>query len=683
MLKLFEPLFRFEATVDEDRDDGRKYFTVTRLKHTDNSKTELTLEVDTSKRRLKLKRRRQGVGGGRGSDLNTLIRVVKSSVDCVRLLLIFPADVSWDFLLESREQLDRCVRLLKDHCSSDTEFSTSTMFRAVEWVNDQAVTHCFRCDTQFSMTFRRHHCRNCGQVVCAQCSEGEATIPRFGIQVPVRVCTQCYGEILNCRVAPTKGLISADTRSKSAEDLQAFQKNFFRNRSFSSPEESVGRRQARKRRWEEFMATHDVIEPQDPKIRNLCRGGIPPEHRGPLWAHLSGARRKKAKQEETKPNYYQSLLDYANVNPPNHALSTLEKDLPRTSPIHSIYHDQEATAMLRRILTAYAIRNQKVGYCQSMNFIGALLLLFTEEEEAFWLLCTLVEDLTCVNGHFYHQADLAGVHIDECVFSDLVQNYLPHVYDNIEKLMVPLLPLTVNWFLCLYVNSLPLEIELRVWDILFCEGSDIIFHTGLALLKIHEHRLANADNFEHVLNILKDTQKITMSADDFILNFCFNPAFEKISEQIPQRRAFHETHVQQLINEQAAKEENVSAKHNRRHSTETNLLFYKDSIELGKESAKVDFNQRVNVNSVQQLTGKSDLDTRMVHLDPNFSQRYKQFAQYFGNIEINQDVITEYFEQPDEHPDPDALLRSSSFFQFSFDEEVFLFKVGKIYMKTF
>lgn len=74
----------------------------------------------------------------------------------------------------------------------------------------------------------------------------------------------------------------------------------------------------------------------------------------------------------------------------------IEKDLLRTFPGNEKMAGKDGTTegidSLRRILTAYSLRNPSVGYCQSMNFLVATLLLFCEEREAFWILATLIED---------------------------------------------------------------------------------------------------------------------------------------------------------------------------------------------------------------------------------------------------------------------------------------------------
>lgn len=46
---------------------------------------------------------------------------------------------------------------------------------------------------------------------------------------------------------------------------------------------------------------------------------------------------------------------------------------------------------LRRVLRAYSLYDEEVGYCQGMGFIVAMFLTYVGEEEAFWMLVKIMK----------------------------------------------------------------------------------------------------------------------------------------------------------------------------------------------------------------------------------------------------------------------------------------------------
>eukprot|EP01028_Stygiella_incarcerata_P010866 TRINITY_DN5892_c0_g1_i1.p1 TRINITY_DN5892_c0_g1~~TRINITY_DN5892_c0_g1_i1.p1 ORF type:complete len:3232 (-),score=682.69 TRINITY_DN5892_c0_g1_i1:191-9886(-) len=67
------------------------------------------------------------------------------------------------------------------------------------WIRDEEVDACASCKTRFSTLNRRHHCRNCGRVVCGSCSMYRIELPELHHLRPVRVCNDCYELQINLK----------------------------------------------------------------------------------------------------------------------------------------------------------------------------------------------------------------------------------------------------------------------------------------------------------------------------------------------------------------------------------------------------------------------------------------------------------------------------------------------------
>ncbi|XP_037084388.1 RUN and FYVE domain-containing protein 2-like [Pollicipes pollicipes] len=63
-----------------------------------------------------------------------------------------------------------------------------------QWVPDSAVQHCKSCQQEFTISRRKHHCRNCGGVFCHPCSDN--TMALAASAKPVRVCDDCHTFLL-------------------------------------------------------------------------------------------------------------------------------------------------------------------------------------------------------------------------------------------------------------------------------------------------------------------------------------------------------------------------------------------------------------------------------------------------------------------------------------------------------
>lgn len=118
---------------------------------------------------------------------------------------------------EEKEAWMQHISEFQSSLMTSTDLKPTTKF-AVSWLPDQAAGKCMRClNTKFGGAHRRHHCRNCGFLVCSSCSKQRTVISHIHPTKGLRVCSSCHKKI-NEENSRERG-DSAGKSSSEEEDL--------------------------------------------------------------------------------------------------------------------------------------------------------------------------------------------------------------------------------------------------------------------------------------------------------------------------------------------------------------------------------------------------------------------------------------------------------------------------------
>ena len=99
----------------------------------------------------------------------------------------------------------------------------------------------------------------------------------------------------------------------------------------------------------------------------------------------------------------------------------------------------------------------------------------------------------------YYTMSMIGVQMDCAVLSQLCLTHLSQLADHLSKLEIGLDMVAVAWLMCIYVDILPDDIAMRVWDLLIVEGSSVLLRVALAILHECTAYLMEADSAVELL----------------------------------------------------------------------------------------------------------------------------------------------------------------------------------------
>lgn len=222
----------------------------------------------------------------------------------------------------------------------------------------------------------------------------------------------------------------------------------------------------------------------------LARGvarGIPTNCRARCWRLMTNS----GEHSYMWPDFFDTLLDVPRDEVGPEARDIIDKDIFRTfcDPVLP-RRDVEFARRLERVLLAYAVHNPEIAYTQGMNFIAGGFLHFMTENEAFWMLKYVVEELLPCT----HDRTLIGAQADARVLAYYMSRRLKRLHAHFEALEFDVQILTSQWLGALFAYSFPMESAFRIWDFCFYRGPSGLFDIMLCLLRHLEPLLLRCDD---------------------------------------------------------------------------------------------------------------------------------------------------------------------------------------------
>jgi len=161
---------------------------------------------------------------------------------------------------------------------------------------------------------------------------------------------------------------------------------------------------------------------------------------------------------------------------------------------------------LFNVLNAYAHYDTDIGYCQGLNFIVALILRYTEDEEdAFFCLLRVMvyhDWRGCFDDHLSKLNSLLD--FLTCVLETAWNPIFEHIMKEIEISLVPAFCSNIQ---TIFVYECEERVAAHIFDVFLLDGEQVIFILLLKMIQFNEEEILST--YDHDLLDLLKTKIIT------------------------------------------------------------------------------------------------------------------------------------------------------------------------------
>lgn len=252
--------------------------------------------------------------------------------------------------------------------------------------------------------------------------------------------------------------------------------------------------------------------------------------------------------------------------------------------------------------------------------------------------------------------NMEGLQLRLYQFSNLLDQILPDLSDFLKLHEVNVPMYASQWFLTLFAYAFPMELILRIYDIVFAEGAaETIMRVSIAMLKRSEERLMKLTEFEDILDFLSNKLYDAYQNDP---GQVISDAVE-LSGMITKEKMDHiaETYVAELEQEQKQTEQVLAVRFNfwSKNNNATNASSNKKSSRKKKTMSWY--------SSAPKKSMESDRASISSLKEPDVSQLHHQIEDLLlalsqmqrETIELKDDLMQTRLDKMDVEAERDAL----------------------------
>jgi hypothetical protein len=158
---------------------------------------------------------------------------------------------------------------------------------------------------------------------------------------------------------------------------------------------------------------------------------------------------------------------------------------------------------VRKLLRAFVHEHQKIGYCQGMSFIAAVIVHSNLRlPDAFHIFETICTSNRFLNG--YHINGFPSLKVDILVLRHVASEMFKKTMRHFDEMGITLYEFAIEWLLCAFASSVnDLDTAIRIYDLVILRGRLVLFQLVLGALKLVKRKLKKMHDLSMIIQTIR------------------------------------------------------------------------------------------------------------------------------------------------------------------------------------